>query len=229
MRSLALLLVALATLTACGTSVVTPGGSGDSTGSAGGAGGSSNTAVGGSSSTTGDLPCTTVAPGCLQFCGSDFFPAEATCENGSWVCPAGTVDETTCPPSACGGIAFSCEACDPSTGWSCQPTADCVGTCPGIVCAECPTSFPPGLLGGCQCSCTEQGFSCTLGAGCCNSDADCGDAVPSICAQHVCKAPASTGCWADEECQPGQGCKGAVVCPCGAQCDAPDSPGSCQG
>ncbi|APR81949.1 Hypothetical protein A7982_07298 [Minicystis rosea] len=57
--------------------------------------------AGGSSTTGGAGGCLGSSFGCLQFCGSDFFPANAECVDGTWQCPAGTVDPQTCPKIEC--------------------------------------------------------------------------------------------------------------------------------
>ncbi|MFT3767314.1 MAG: hypothetical protein QM820_17585 [Minicystis sp.] len=62
----------------------------------GGTGGTSTASAGGGA---GGCPGQTF--GCLQFCGSDFFPANAECVGGAWVCPPGTVDPKTCGVSSC--------------------------------------------------------------------------------------------------------------------------------
>jgi len=71
---------------------------------------------------------------------------------------------------------------------------------------------------------------------CCFTDAQCtGDA---ICAGEgpggyagVCKLPAAFDgkCWDDGECGFGSECVGAAICPCDADCDMVDAPGTCQG
>ena len=67
---------------------------------------------------------------------------------------------------------------------------------------------------------------------CCGSDADCGGDY--VCAggvdgEGICKLPAEgNACWADGECGDGETCQGAWTCPCNADCDGADEPGTCQ-
>ncbi len=71
------------------------------------------------------------------------------------------------------------------------------------------------------------------GPACCKSSQDCPSYAfgpPPQCVNGVCKQPAPPGqCWTDKDCAAGvQGkCIGASVCPCGADCDGPDTPGKC--
>jgi hypothetical protein len=68
---------------------------------------------------------------------------------------------------------------------------------------------------------------------CCKIDTDCGDEVFTPCVNSKCKTTIPGACWSDVECgcDP-QGacfatCEGAFVCPCGASCMSPDTPGKC--
>jgi hypothetical protein len=63
--------------------------------------------------------------------------------------------------------------------------------------------------------------------GCCTMDMECGDLVPAECVNGVCVTPLLGQCWRDADCDGGKVCQGASVCPCGAACDEPDSPGKC--
>jgi hypothetical protein len=150
--------LATAVLAGCGAKVTvdTPSGTGGagststSTSSAGGAGGSGG--------------CGGETFGCLQFCGSDFFPAQAACMGGAWVCPPGTVDPATCPKAACCSVDIDCgdelpvpcvngvcKAPVPNGCWSdaaCGPMATCVGP---FVCpcgADCYIADHPGACEG---------------------------------------------------------------------------------
>jgi hypothetical protein len=83
-------------------------------------------------------------------------------------------------------------------------------------------------LGACECSCdADSQFTCELQPGCCNQDADCGDFAYAPCVNNVCKMPVLDACWSNAECDQGEICVGASVCPCGYDCDAPDTPGHC--
>jgi hypothetical protein len=84
--------------------------------------------------------------------------------------------------------------------------------------------------------CVEANDTCFVAAqdGCCLDDADCeGEATCyelecRTMGDGVCKMPPAAGeCWADRDCPSGMSCAGAVICPCGAMCDSPDSPGTC--
>lgn len=203
----------------CGAEVLVTsdgsGGGGAEVPPAGGSGGGSSTGCGGE------------ADFCADECGSDYYPHEQECVDGRWQCLEGTVNPDDCPPGTCWGGPLSCEICEPS-GWECEPTIDCVGGCDGLVCAVCPDDADAMLLGACWCECDDAGmFSCELHAGCCNDDLDCGDETYAPCVENVCKVPVLDACWKDSECATGYVCEGAVVCPCGYDCDAPDEPGTC--
>jgi hypothetical protein len=188
---------------------------------------STTTGTGGS----GGEGCTGSAFACAQFCGSDFFPAQAECQGGSWVCPGGTVDPSTCPPGTCfDAPGAACNYCVDSV-ITCQPTLACAGACNGTICSVCPEGGVPDVIAGCDCTCDAGAFVCKgLQAGCCNQDADCAaTGQGAVCATHVCKPPpAAPGCWTSAQCPQGQTCTGVGVCPCGADCLLPDHPGMCQ-
>jgi hypothetical protein len=122
-----------------------------------------------------------------------------------------------------------CEECD-SSGYTCHPDAACTSHCGGMVCATC-AGAPSGttVIDGCVCACDAptNEYRCELMPGCCNEDVDCGDFVYMPCVNHVCKDAVVGGCWKDVEC-PGGKCVGAFVCSCGAACESPDVPGTCQ-
>jgi hypothetical protein len=72
------------------------------------------------------------------------------------------------------------------------------------------------------------------GDGCCTYDSDCpayaADGLGQVCVNNVCKPePKEPGvCWSDADCGGIAGsCVGASVCPCGADCFAPDQLGKC--
>ena len=67
--------------------------------------------------------------------------------------------------------------------------------------------------------------TCTQGSGCCEDDSDCigGD----VCANNVCKGLVGNKCWRDADCGAGLECVGEVICPCGSECVAPDTMGTC--
>ncbi len=71
--------------------------------------------------------------------------------------------------------------------------------------------------------------------GCCTKDCHCpGDgsmcAIPAGSELGVCKGfgvPEPGKCWNSNECEYGEYCRGAVICPCGAECDMLDKKGDC--
>jgi hypothetical protein len=190
------------------------------------AGTSASSSGASSSSSTGGAACTGFGPTCVWGCGSDA-SSSAECKNGLWSCPPGTVDMNTCPPGTCWGPPLPCEVCN--NGWKCAPTPECIGTCESLVCATC--EGMPGVpiqMGACSCSCKNGvEYGCSLAPGCCNANIDCGDESFVPCVEHVCKQPVIGRCWVDAECGLGMKCEGAVVCPCGYDCDVEDSPGMC--
>jgi hypothetical protein len=197
-------------LVACGGKVVIDGAGG----------GTTTTGTGGAGGCAGD------SFGCAQFCGSDFFPANAECVNGTWQCPAGTVDPKTCG-NACGGPpAGACDVCDQGQ-WFCKPDVNCLSACPAIACGSCNgvgVASPE-----CDCECAPNGtLVCTKTApACCTADFQCGDEIFVPCVNGVCKPVVPNGCWSDEQCDNGLFCLGVSVCPCGQVCDEPDHPGVC--
>lgn len=83
------------------------------------------------------------------------------------------------------------------------------------------------------------GGSCNLKppSSCCYEDKQCakikgGECIGAVCAPGqagVCKGPPPKGgCWEEEDCGRGQTCVGERICPCGARCLLPDSPGQCR-
>jgi hypothetical protein len=201
-------------LAGCGSSVDV------GSGGAGGAGaGAGNGGAGGA--------CPGSPPLCADDCGSDYFPENADCVGGAWVCPPGTVNPDDCPPGTCWGPPLQCEVCGPS-GWECQPTPECTAGCGGLVCAVCPPGGGTYYVGACACECDSVGqFGCMLAAGCCEVDLDCGDLQYVPCVNNVCKQPVPDKCWSDAECADGAVCVGASVCPCNTDCDMEDQPGDC--
>ena len=177
--------------------------------------------------TTGTGACDEPPPPCAAGCGSDWFPEEADCLNGAWVCPPGTVNPSDCPPGTCWGPPLTCEVCGPS-GWECVLEPSCVGSCNDLVCAVCPESPGPVQVGICVCECDANGSTtCGVLAGCCEQDMDCGDLVYTPCVNNVCNETVDGKCWTDVECPMGTVCTGASVCPCGYDCDGFDTPGDC--
>jgi Cys-rich repeat protein len=65
--------------------------------------------------------------------------------------------------------------------------------------------------------------------GCCASDADCPDGLWCVPQFEQCVIPPEPGrCWNDKDCQEGETCHGAFVCPCQAECqESYMGPGVC--
>ena len=73
----------------------------------------------------------------------------------------------------------------------------------------------------------SKGACGPTGGGCCKDDSQC---KIGLCANSVCKDPGELkpgACWTDAQCGKGGVCKGANICPCGANCFVADSPGTC--
>ena len=105
--------------------------------------------------------CDGSAPMCAAGCGSDWFPENAECLSGVWVCPTGTVNPADCPPGTCWGPPTQAEVCGPE-GWECHPESSGVfATCPGFVCPECTGFEGPMTQDGCTCRCQEGQVFCT--------------------------------------------------------------------
>lgn len=123
----------------------------DTQGTAGGAGGrGGGGGTGGSGGTDGTDSCPGSQVLCIDAgCFSDVIRAGATCDNGSWVCPTGTVPSSSCP--CVGPPPMATCFCGP-TGWNCSP-----------VCLE--TNPPPTLAARCQ-ACLAQ-FTIPATDGCC--------------------------------------------------------------
>lgn len=69
---------------------------------------------------------------------------------------------------------------------------------------------------------------------CCFTDEDCSGSrcIDPICSDEgegICKVPpAESECWDVRDCPDGYRCEGAIICPCGVFCIAPDEPGRCE-
>ncbi len=75
--------------------------------------------------------------------------------------------------------------------------------------------------------------------GCCYQDADCargycapvnscvGGSATGVCVTTPPPDPRVTRCWRDSDCGPRGRCANPQICPCGARCLVPDSPGTC--
>jgi hypothetical protein len=101
------------------------------------------------------IGCDGSAPYCVDFCGSDWLQAQATCKNDDWVCPAPLRRIDQCPPNTCWGPpASDAEICGPS-GWECHPTMNDFETCPDFLCPECTGFEGPAKVGECTCDCTN--------------------------------------------------------------------------
>jgi len=109
---------------------------------------------------------------------------------------------------------------------SCFTDADCGGE--EIVCTG-------AQVCSCDMNCVSFAGTCRpLTGDCCFTDDQC--PAGQICAGEgpggytgVCKLPAAPDgkCWDDFECGFGSSCVGAAICPCDADCDMEDTPGTC--
>ena len=94
------------------------------------------------------------------------------------------------------------------------------------------------MICGCDvwCDAPDEPGTCVTGGpyDCCLGPDDC--AAGLVCAplyagaeSGVCKPAAEAGsCWINADCATGELCVGAQVCPCNADCDMEDTPGTCQ-
>lgn len=184
-----------------------------------------STGTGGTTSSGG---CSGESFSCVQFCGSDFYPSVSECVGGAWICPNGTVDPATCPPSTCGDLPpLPCDVCV-GGAWACNPGPACLAGCPSVACAACP-EVPVAPPPGCTCTCDGNNQLTCAKSACCTQDVDCGDESLVPCVNGVCKQPVVGSCWSNVECGPVGSCQGVFVCPCGALCGIPDQPGMCEG
>ena len=99
--------------------------------------------------------CDGFAPYCVDFCGSDWFQAQSSCENGDWVCPDHLMRVDQCPPNTCWGPPLPGETCE-SDGWHCDPKPSTYDACPGLICAECTGFGDPVTVGTCTCACDSN-------------------------------------------------------------------------
>jgi hypothetical protein len=199
------------------------GGSGGSAGKSGSGGSMSGGAAGSGGSMSGGAagsggggsgPC--VVGG---VCG----PESSTCTDGAccpcvYTCRDGTWQMTACAGCAAPG----CPVDPPAHGQTCGNCADPVGQlCTWDLCSTGAAARYSGVCNGQTWD--VQAEPCTSG-GCCQDDSQCGSL---ICVNTICKQRAPDGCWRDDNCGPDQICSGATVCPCAADCQYADSPGSC--
>ena len=130
----------------------------------------------------------------------------------------------SCVLTATGGV---CKL--PPANGGCWDDTDCIdtaGTCENAVLCPC----------GASCAKPDQPGTCKSGIvpgpECCVDSSECG--IQMLCVETsaggVCMTPPKAGqCWSDDDCGGDVGsCMGASVCPCGAQCFAPDTPGVCK-
>jgi hypothetical protein len=106
---------------------------------------------------TTTVSCAGYSVGCVMACGDDGISAEASCQDGDWVCPSPYHRIDQCPKNTCWGAPLPGEVCSDDNGWVCAPGPDVYVTCPGLICAEC-SGFPSAVtMGECTCACTEMG------------------------------------------------------------------------
>ena len=145
------------------------------------------------------------APDGLGCCTTD-----AHCGEGE-VCVVDVSGLGTCKAEPTGGVCW--------TDADCPAGLACVGasTCPcGALCAVIDT---PGKCQGGPVDCCTTDFDCGEGERCVGS----GDVG-------VCKPVPKWGqCWDGNDCSPSQTCEGGTICACDADCEKPDSLGTCTG
>ena len=130
---------------------------------------------------------------------------------GDWQCVNGACDWD------CGGVACASDAeCD--DGDKCTQDTCTAGVCahpqlPG--CGSCET--------GADCSSWEQCVIGTVCPPCYYQDPPC--LAPCYEQGHCQLIPGY--CWSDKDCQAGQHCEGAIICPPGAMCFVADQAGKC--
>ena len=201
-----------------GTSGTTGGTAGDAgtagSPATGGSGGTANggTANGGTAGTAGSFPCVTDGA-----CGSD----GDTCSEGgccacSHTCDGGVWGPKQCPPCA----APLCPFDVPTDGSACSVCSVPETPCEYDECPDGPLSTA---------TCVDDHWmvtvdnSCVSNA-CCSGNGDCQD---HHCIDGVCKDDDARGCWGDDQCGTDEVCSGMWVCPCNADCDGFDEPGTC--
>ena len=131
-------------------------------------------------------------------------PNPQACTPGS--CPDGSTCDLSqgCEPSHC-----ACTDIGGEAHWNC--TKDCV---PGVCIPDAP-----------QEGCCIKDLECGAGELCVNGES----ALGGVCKPIPPPAFPAISCWSDAGCPAEETCLGATVCPCGAQCFAPDAPGICTG
>jgi len=185
------------------------GGTGGGTGGSGN-GGSANAGTGG---TGGSFPCVSGGE-----CGADgdhcqmgtCCPCSLTCKDGTW------------GPLLCAQcVAPACPVDAPVDGSACSacqvPNEPCQY-------AMCPVDGPLTTA-----ACVDDHWVVTVdnscvSSACCTGNGDCAD---HHCISGVCKDDDARGCWGDDQCGSEQVCSGIWVCPCNADCDGFDEPGTC--
>lgn len=139
----------------------------------------------------------------------------------------GTAPDTAGEPVGCCAISGVCPlgelcisgVCHVTPGSGCYYDGECS---PGQTCNDselCTTCGPDS-------TCEAKVGACKYGAGCCNSNGDCGGG--ERCVEGTCrpKPPAEGTCWDDSHCTGELVCEGGESCPCGVSgCTA--EPGYC--
>lgn len=138
------------------------------------------------------------------------------CE-GAITCPCGALCIVPSQPGKCipdEPVCLSDADCPSGTHCELETICPC-GTNPGSD----PTCLAPCYLKG---KCVPN-----LPPGCCKADSDCKTGM--ACVAGVCEPKPPMGqCWKDADCGEHYVCKGAITCPCGAQCFVASKPGVCE-
>lgn len=122
---------------------------------------------------------------------------------------------TISPVCGCDGETYAAACLAAMDGVS----VDTTGECPGPV--MCPTEDPSE-------GCCYDNSDCGGGPGggfamrCAGADCSADPVVAGVCLERAGRGE----CWSDADCRFGT-CTGAVICPCGAICEVPNTPGTC--
>ncbi len=147
----------------------------------------------------GEIQDNVLPPDVITACPADFPPTQPNTCDGDLHCEYG---EECC----CGKCSPSL-VCDCNGGtWGCYYTDACLGPW-----CEVPPCCEEGTVGACN---GGQNGDCKVEAG-----QSVGKCMPPV------ELPL---CWVDSDCGAGLSCVGASMCPCNADCDGIDTPGTCE-
>ncbi|MCC6643980.1 MAG: hypothetical protein IT374_00195, partial [Polyangiaceae bacterium] len=208
--------------TSGGASGATSGGSAGASAGNGGAGGDTSGA-GGASAGNGGAGGDTSGAGGTGNGGSGQAGAAGSGGGANLCCAADTECDAQSPGTVC--VLGYCKK--PAPSGECWDDGDCPkpGThCDGEIACDCSLDI--------VCPPKERPGTCVQGGGngaCCKSDNDCekGFECAGPLGKSVClPTPPKGECWSNADCGGGI-CEKATICPCGANCLLPNSPGKC--